>query len=315
MSCTCNIDLVPLGSPRCSFDFNIIRGAIFFDASVLDDTNNFTNSYILDIADLIDKGLAVASPKFFDVTTDKEAAVTQTFADGTAFYIRDGIRTFTGILAKPTPSQVGAFKALRCKKTAVYLVDNNGNILGYTTNTGTPNPGLDFLLPIPIEAGTVDAILAFATDAAIRQSNVTFQFSPNVSDEELRGATVSPDGFILDLIENPSVGVFMRNPLIGITNDQIDFALLYNNGAFDGGVLDDSDITGTTVVISGTNVTAGGNFSISANFASYSSPTFILDNLVPTNVTAGDEIVIKKITTLKAPFRQLLERTVTVTAL
>jgi len=305
MSCTCNIDLVPLGSPRCTFDFNIIRGAIFFDASVVDDPANFSGN-ILNIQTLIADGLAVASPKFFDVTTDKEAAVTQSFADGTSFYIRDGIRTFTGIVAKPTPSQVGAFKALRCKKTAIYLVDNNGNILGYTNNTGVPNPMTDKLLPIPIEAGTVDAILAFANDAAIRQSNVTFQFSQIVKDEQYRGAIVSPDGYILNLIENPTIGLYGIDFTIDITVDALSFSLIAQNGSLIPTYLTDEDFVNTTITLSGKNITAGGNFSLVCNFITMNGNLIECSGLVPTNLTAGDEILVTKITNVKDPFRDLL---------
>jgi hypothetical protein len=311
MSCTCNIDLLPLGSPRCSFDFSIIRGAIFFDASVVDDNTNFTDG-ILEIEDLIDAGLAVASPKFFDVTTDKEASVTQTFADGTAFYIRDGIRTFTGIVAKATPSQVGAFTNLRCKKTAVYLVDNNGNILGYikddVVDVGTK------LYPIPIEAGTVDAILAFANDAAIRQSTVTFQFSQSVADKQLRGAAVSPEGFVIDLIENPAVGVYVNgiSSSINQTSSVAVFQLYVDNGSLTLQTLtaEDWQATGS---ITGYNVTQALDFTITYSSVTNTVNAVEIGGYSASNVDPGDDLIVKKIT-LKSPFRSLLAKEIEIMA-
>jgi hypothetical protein len=312
MSCTCNIDLLPLGSPRCSFDFSIIRGAIFFDASVVDDNTNFSDG-ILKIEDLIDAGLAVASPKFFDVTTDKEAAVTQTFADGTAFYIRDGIRTFTGIVAKATPSQVGAFNNLRCKKTAVYLVDNNGNILGYikddVVNVGTK------LYPIPIEADTVYAILAFANDAAIRQSPVNFQFSQSVTDKQLRGASLSPEGFVIDLIENPAVGVYVNSLVAGIdeTVQGAGFQLYVDNGSLTLQTLtaEDWEATGS---ITGYNITQALDFTITYTSVSNTINAVTVGGYSSSNLATGDEVIVKKIT-LKSPFRSLLAREIELTVL
>lgn len=310
MNCVCKIDLVPLGSPRCSFDFNIVRGVIFFDASVVNNPINFDNTTgLLNISGLIDDGLAVSSPKFFDVTLEKEASVTQSFGDGTTFFIRDGIRTFSGTLAKPTPSQVGSFKKFRCKKVAVYLVDNNGNLLGYVKDPDKLAINNQYLYPIPIESGTVDAILDFATDSTVRQSKITFQFSNLVSDEQFRGAKFTPSDFILDLIENPAVGLLVPTGTpfsnINLTLSTASLAFYYQNGEFSDSYLTIEDFT-SPIVLSGTNISTNTPFTISLTPSTIFGALIQFNITIVAGVTSGDTISVEKVTGVNAPFRALL---------
>lgn len=318
MSCKCDIPIYGLGAARCTIDFNIIRGVVFVDVSKGLDNTYFYPNGMPRLLQMIQSGVAVVSPKLFDVTANKEASTKQTFGDGTSYFVREGIRTFTGTLAKPIPYQIGALNRLRCRKIAVYLLDNNNNILGYVKNTTFTAPSLtNKLLPIPIQNETIDAILQFATDTTVRTGTIEFQFDNLISDNQLRIAETFTSPITLtnaDLISNPPISVFEGQtnlPIYNTATSQFTVDLGFHNGSF----LTFEPLSSSDFAPSGTiefivnNVSSVGSYSV----ASISGNQVVL-NITGVAVAPGDVVRLHRIQ-LSYPFIHIIQDTQETTAI
>lgn len=302
MACKCDVKLYGLGAARCTIDFNIIRGVIFVDLS----TSAHLAYYdvvtgLPDIEAMINNGVAVVSPKLFDTTANKEASTKQTFGDGTSYFIREGIRTLTATLAKPIFSQVSAFNRLRCRKVGVYLIDNNGYLLGVEL----PLPKR--LLPIPIQNQTIDTMLQFATDTAVRTASVEFQFDTIISEDSWVATDAIPADTLLGYITTPPISVFQISPApsYNTTINTLTISLGFSNGRYNSWeALTSADLVGSgaiTLSVNGINSTG-----------SY-TPTSISGNTVTINVSGitvnpGDQVKLVKLG-LNYPFIHAIQNT------
>lgn len=307
MACKCDVKLYGLGAARCTIDFNIIRGVVFVDLS----TNAHLAYYdvvtgLPDLEAMINNGIAVVSPKLFDTTANKEASTKQTFGDGTSYFIREGIRTLTATLAKPIFSQVSAFNRLRCRKVGIYLIDNNGYLLGLEI----PLPKR--LFPIPIQNQTIDAILQFATDTTVRTASVEFQFDTIISEETWVATDAIPSDTLLGYISNPPISVFQISPAPSyatITNT-LTISLGFNNGRYNSWEpLTTADFTsGNAITLSVNGVNSNGTYTVGS----------IAGNTVTINVSGivvspGDNVRLISID-LNYPFISLIQDTTPIIA-
>ncbi len=301
MACKCDVKLYGLGAARCTIDFNIIRGVVFVDLS----TSALLTYYdpitgLPDLEAMINNGIAVVSPKLFDTSANKEASTRQTFGDGTSYFIRDGIRTLTATLAKPIFSQVSAFNRLRCRKVGVYLIDNNGYLLG--TEFTLPKR----LFPIPIQNQTIDAILQFATDTTVRTASVEFQFDTIISEESWVATDAIPADILLGYITNPPISVFQTSPApsYNTTTNTLTISLGFNNGRYNSWeALTSSDLVGGAITLSVNGVNSSGTY-----LATSISGNTITMNVTGITVNPGDQVKLVKLL-LSYPFIHVIQDT------
>ena len=308
MSC-CNQPFIPLGAPNCVTDFSVIRSMIFVDESKLTyGTNGLPNNLFT----LIDDGLAVISPKVVNVVADKPDSTFQEFEDGSRIFIRQSQRSITYIIAKPTYAQISAFEKLRCRKSSVYLIDRNGNLLGYTNDTLALALGVHFK-PIPIDRNTIDAILQFATDTTVTQLRITLQFE--LFKEETMVVTDTFQSTVLDLINNAPTQMYYRNLGVNTTLNEITFRLYAFDNNFRGLPINNDDFNTTPFTITMRNTTTATDVVLTINTITYNSSTeFLTLTYTGTGISAGDEVYIKKLNGIKAPFAKTPNNKDTATA-
>ena len=118
------------------------------------------------------------TPSLKNVTSEKADAKVETFNDGTMAFIQEGERTFTGLFVKGTPKLKGAIDQLRCVPVGLYIIDKNGSLIGEKID--------NYLYPIALENGSVQAKMVFSNDSAIQKVEIRFNFAHTSKDENLR---------------------------------------------------------------------------------------------------------------------------------
>jgi hypothetical protein len=306
MSC-CNQPFIPLGAPNCVTDFSVIRSIIFVDESKLTyGTNGLPNNLFT----LIDDGYAVISPKVVNVVAEKPDSTFQEFEDGSRIFIRQSQRSLTFIIAKPTYAQIAAFERLRCRKSSVYLIDRNGNLLGYTND---PNLLGTQFKPIPIDRNTIDAILQFATDTTVTQLRITLQFE--LFKEETMVVTDTFQSTVLDLINNAPTQIYYTNLAVNTALTDITFKLYAFDNNFGGLSINNDDFNTTPFIITMRNTTTATDVTLTINNITYNNVTQTITlDYTGTGITAGDVVYIKKLNGIKAPFAKTPNNKNTATA-
>jgi hypothetical protein len=299
MSC-CNQPFIPLGTPNCVTDFSVIRSIIFVDESKLTyGTNGLPNNLLT----LIDDGYAVISPKVVNVVADKPESKFQEFEDGSKLFIRESQRSLTFIIARPTYAQIYAFQRLRCRKSSVYLVDRDGNLLGYTNEPQTLSLQYE-LKPIPIDRNTIDAILQFATDTTVTQLKITLQFE--LFREETLAITENFQTSILDLINNAPTQLFYRNLGVDTTQTEVTFRLYAFDNNFGALPINNDDFNTPPFTITMRNVSTAADVSLTITAITYNNSTqFLTLTYTGTGISAGHDVYLKKLNGIKAPFAKV----------
>jgi len=306
MSC-CNQPFIPLGTPNCVTDFSVIRSMIFVDESKLTyGTDGLPNN----LFNLIEDGYAVISPKVVNVVSEKPDSTFQEFDDGSKIFIRQSKRSLTFIIAKPTYAQISAFERLRCRKSSVYLIDRDGNLLGYTNESNLL--GNNFK-PIPIDRNTIDAILQFATDTTVTQLRISLQFE--LFKEETMVVTDFAQTTLLDLINNAPTQIIYKNLDVNTTTNQIEFGLYAFDNNFGSLSVNNEDFNAPPFTIIMRNVSTSADVSLTINTITYNNLTKELTlTYTGTGISAGNIVYIKKLNGIKAPFARTPNNKDTTTA-
>jgi len=297
MSC-CNQPFIPLGAPNCVTDFSVIRSIIFVDESKLTyGTNGLPNNLFT----LIDDGYAVISPKVVNVVAEKPDSTFQEFEDGSRIFIRQSQRSLTFIIAKPTYAQIAAFERLRCRKSSVYLIDRNGNLLGYTND---PNILGTQFKPIPIDRNTIDAILQFATDTTVTQLRITLQFE--LFKEETMVVSDFFQSNLLDLINNAPTQIFYRNLSVNTSQNEIIFKLYAFDNKFGALAINNDDFSTPPFQITLRNITTSADVVLTISSVTYNNSTeFLTLTYSGSGISSGHEVYLKKLTGIKPPFAKV----------
>jgi hypothetical protein len=189
IDCSCDISFSNTGRANCVPVFSIARKIVvvpMYDstgaknkvstASVLTHT---TINGLINQADRSKRWYPL--PKVKNAKFPKGEPTYQEFEDGSKKFVKTGVRTGEMMFADSvTPSFVGVLNGGKCTELGVYIVDNKGNLLGYTYGeTGS-------LYPVPLNKSTMDAIFEFATDATVTTSMLKFEFDVDLEDAYLR---------------------------------------------------------------------------------------------------------------------------------
>lgn len=185
--CTCDSPVKNLGLPNCSDNVGIPKRLIFVPTYKTDGTLNF----IATASDAITtaafwNGLqynADANSRYYPLASDFESVemakgdtVYQEFPSGRKEKVRDGVRTFMGQLPKVSAPLVGKLKSKGCSKMSVFIVDDEGKLVGIEKTTGN-------LYPMQLSDNTMNSIFQYATDTTVPFIPVEFEFAQNNADE------------------------------------------------------------------------------------------------------------------------------------
>lgn len=306
MANCCNSKIYPLGSPNCKFNFGIIRGIIFVDYRYINDVSYYNTQGTPNVSYMLSQGVAVATPKLYNVTAEKPESKTQEFEDGTIFKIAESARRINGVIPQGTFWQLGALKKLGCKKLGIYLIDNNGNLLGQSHFTDTTS----YLYPILIDNESIDAIFQFATDSSVSQISVSLQINSLVKDEDF---AVTDETDYTSVITNPYTFVIPLNATVNLTTSTASLTLYYHNNLYRRLYITPDDVA-TPITLSGINKTTNSAASINVTISSYNSGSglFSFNITGSTGLSSGDTFEIRSLTGLLDPFRDLFGEFITV---
>lgn len=196
MACKCNVSLSNTGLPNCEPIASVTKKIIlvpYYDNSgnvnSIDLTATLNQVYFtgkINAADASQRWYPL--PEIKNVTEEKTDSIFESFDDGTQAFIREGNRSFSGIMPSKSPAFLEKIKEYRCATIGAYLIDKDGNLIGASIEAG-------YLYPIKIDQTSWDARLVKATDSTIQKIQLTFSFHVDERDEDLRMITadeVSP---------------------------------------------------------------------------------------------------------------------------
>jgi len=186
-NCTCAKSAQNLGSPVCEEKMKYAQGIII--VAMTDDagTANFiANGTTINSGTVTTKlNLADASQRWFLIKNIKNAViadrgedVNETFDDGSAKFIEEGVATTNFIIASQSPTMVGKLKSHRCNKNGFYFYDKDGKLFGIKDTAGN-------LYPIAIEDETWSVKASYPTATTGYNIPVTFKWRKDMVDENL----------------------------------------------------------------------------------------------------------------------------------
>jgi len=183
--CDCNFTMSNTGTD-CRPLIQVVKKPIFTPTYDSTGARNF-----IDLTDTVDAALftglineADASKRIFplpdviDVDDKRADPTVQNLSDGRKIFIKDGTRTFVGMIWGKDGNTVLKSKidAARCGDVSVYLVDRLGNLIGIVSDDKTK------LYPIRLDANSISAQYINATDTTTQGIRLSFDFDPSESD-------------------------------------------------------------------------------------------------------------------------------------
>jgi hypothetical protein len=221
IDCSCDISFSNTGRANCIPVFQIARKIVvvpIYDstgaknkvstASVLTHT---TINGLINQADRSKRWYPL--PKVKNAKFPKADPTYQEFEDGSKKFVKTGVRTGEMLFVDSvTPSFVGVLNGGKCTELGVYIVDNKGNLLGYTYGESGS------LYPIPLNKSTMDAIYEFANDTAVATSMLKFEFDVDLEDSYLRMIKADSITGLNMLNVNGLIDVYSTNTAISQTS-------------------------------------------------------------------------------------------------
>jgi len=118
-----------------------------------------------------------------NITHERGDSVTEEAGSGNLAFIREGVKAFFGEMWKQSPAFLGKLKEARCTDISVFIIDNDGNIIGSCpTDDG-------YLYPIQVDKNSWDARTVEATDSTVQKVSLGFNWSDDEKDEDIRMVT------------------------------------------------------------------------------------------------------------------------------
>lgn len=201
MSCLCDYSLSNTGTPSKQGLAAVTKKLIFVrlvtDAGVrnaVDNTDVIDAAYVTALIQNADPSARwYPTPEVKNIEDVRAESVFESFGDGTNAKVRDGARSFTGVMINMGPVFLSKLQGFACERMGVYFVDACGKLVGSVSSDGTK------LYPVAIADGSFDATLMKATDAAVNKVMVKFDISQLERDENLRIAETDEDVDLLNV--------------------------------------------------------------------------------------------------------------------
>lgn len=112
-----------------------------------------------------------------NVEKPKAENITQTYPDGSIYFIAEGRRSWSGEWPSLGSIFAGTLKANRCSSFGIYEIDNSGSILG------SSNGEVGYLYPVAVDPNTWAPLWNAKTDTTLENTKLTFQYSSLILDE------------------------------------------------------------------------------------------------------------------------------------
>lgn len=128
---------------------------------------------------------------FENVEDVRAENIVETFNSGNSAFIKDGIRTFLGLLVKRSPRYKQTLDAFRCQSgLSKFDVDADGNLIGQSADD-------NLLLPIPVDNNTISARYVRTTDTEV--SKIAFGYAYSQAFDDGNISMITADGTETDM--------------------------------------------------------------------------------------------------------------------
>lgn len=207
--CSCGVSLLNTGRPNCIPIFGVTKQLILVpmiaddgSENSIDPTDTLNNAYFTNLINQADDSKRwYPSGALKNVTGERADPIMESFEDGSKVFIRQGVRTFTGMILKGGPVLLNQLNSNRCSTFGVFMIDTDGSIYGKVKN----DDGL--LYPIEVQAASFNGKLVFTTDTTIEKIMLMFEWGVDERDEDLRmiqansitGINLSAVGGLIDV--------------------------------------------------------------------------------------------------------------------
>ena len=186
--CTCSSSPLNTGVPNTQRPIGIAYRLAFVYLKANDGTlNAITSTDTLNQAfftakvneDDVSKRWYPIGP-FVNVEDTREDATFEEYNDGTRAAVRQGRRTFTGMILDHFGKYLGVVDSFSCQSIGAYIIDDCGAMYGEISSDGLS------LYPIPVNASSMDNMLVKKTNTERGKVRVQFDYSQIHLDSDLR---------------------------------------------------------------------------------------------------------------------------------
>jgi len=185
--CECGGTTANTGRPDCDSIFLIASTFILVKKNGDDGLRNRIN-----LADVLSQAYFTAKVNHIDaskrwypihgfknVTSEKAESIFEEFDDRSKLLISDGIRSGTGIIPKTSPNFLEKLNEWKCSDFGMFVIDIEGKLRGSKEDDG-------FLYPIEVDNDSWNPQLVFSTNTTFEKILLSFDFSVDQKDEDLR---------------------------------------------------------------------------------------------------------------------------------
>jgi hypothetical protein len=192
-SCDCNVGLTNTGTPNCDKVVDVAKKLIIvptYDSTgalnKIDLTDTFDLTYFTARVNDVDKSKRwFPLPLVKNVENLRGDATFETFNDGSNLFVREGVKTFTGLVVNASHAYFGLINDYGCTDISAYIVDKQGNLIG----NGVDEDG--FLLPIKIDKNTWYPRYVEPTDTESAKIQLSFEWDITEDDGDIRMISIS----------------------------------------------------------------------------------------------------------------------------
>jgi hypothetical protein len=186
--CSCDVSLQNTGRPNCYPIIGVQKQFILVPLVANDGTENSVNPLVTLSSNFFTQLVNEAddSKRWYptgelkNVAGERAEPVYETFEDQSKILIRQGVRNVTALIIKGSPELSGQLNANQCSTFGIFIIDNNGNLIGKVKN----NDGL--LYPIAIDAATFNSKFVFTNDSAVQKLMLSFEWAIDERDEDMK---------------------------------------------------------------------------------------------------------------------------------
>ena len=188
---TCSLSLNNTGIENCPSIFSATTGFFLVPLVAEDGTTNKVNlaSLVANPATYI-SGLinqSDASKRWYpvqdikDITNERAEATFQEFSDGSKFYVKQGVRTFTGFKPKVSTRWIGKLDNNRCAPDyGLFFITKTLDLVGKRIEGD-----VDYLYPVQIAKQTFVAQFTPQTETTVQGATISFEFDLSEKDSDL----------------------------------------------------------------------------------------------------------------------------------
>lgn len=166
---------------------------------------------------------------FTDPTDPREDPVFQEHSDGSRDFIRQGRKTFSGMLIGYEPAYGAVIKSLACQLGGIFTIDNCGEPTGLFCEDSTDSEN-DAFKPMPLNASSIYSIFnsKSVTNSTAQNLMISLDFDMLMSDDNLRKLSdTDMNGANLLTLEGlrPTLSTISSEAVTGFVADiELDFA-------------------------------------------------------------------------------------------